>query len=160
VWDFDGDGLNDVLGSSAHAYGIAWNRQTPDGWETHMIDDTDSQTHAIHLADLNGDGLVDFVTGKRFWAHNGHDPGSFEPSVLCWYELRIDQGEPIWIKHEIDDDSGVGLHFEIADVDGDGLLDIVTSNKNGRLLLPTAAIVRLFDFDPSQLVWLVKEMVG
>ena len=28
VWDFDGDGDQDVLGSSPHAYGIAWTEQT------------------------------------------------------------------------------------------------------------------------------------
>ena len=36
-----------------------------------------------------------------------------------------------WIKHSIDTNSGVGLHFQIIDVDHDGLLDIVTSNKKG-----------------------------
>ena len=141
VWDFDGDGDNDVLSSSAHGYGIAWCEQKPDGWETHMIDERDSQTHAIHLADLNGDGLMDFVTGKRFWAHNGHDPGSFEPAVLCWYELQREQGKPVWIKHEIDRNSGVGLHFQVVDVNGDRRLDIVTSNKKGVYVfeqLPTA----------------------
>lgn len=131
VWDFDGDGDNDVLGSSAHAYGIAWSEQTPDGWQTHMIDERDSQTHAIHLADLNGDGLMDFVTGKRYWAHFVHDPGSHEPSVLCWYEASRKDGKVSWIKHQIDDDSGVGLHFRIVDVNNDGRLDIVTANKKG-----------------------------
>ncbi len=76
VSDLDGDGDQDVLGSSAHAYGIAWTEQTADGWKIHMIDESDSQTHAIQLADMNGDGLLDFVTGKRYWAHNGHDPAS------------------------------------------------------------------------------------
>ena len=131
VWDFDGDGDNDVLGSSAHAYGIGWSEQTPDGWQTHMIDERDSQTHAIHLADLNGDGLMDFVTGKRYWAHYVHDPGSHEPSVLCWYELSRKDGKVSWIKHPIHDDSGVGLHFRIVDINGDGRLDIVTANKKG-----------------------------
>ena len=131
VSDLDGDGDNDVLGSSAHGYGIAWTEQTAEGWQIHEIDNTDSQTHAIHLADVNRDGLIDFVTGKRFWAHNGHDPGSYEPAVLCWYEMRRQDDQTTWIKHQIDGDSGVGLHFQIVDMNGDGLLDIVTSNKKG-----------------------------
>jgi len=131
VWDFDGDGDQDVLGSDPHAYGIAWCEQTPEGWQTHMIDQRDSQTHAIHLADFNGDGLMDFATGKRFWAHFVHDPGSYEPSVLCWYELSRKDGKVAWIKHPIHDDSGVGLHFRILDVNGDKQLDIVTANKKG-----------------------------
>jgi len=131
VSDLDGDGDNDVLGSSAHGYGICWCEQTPEGWRIHEIDKSDSQTHALHLADLNGDGLVDFVTGKRFWAHNGHDPGSYEPAVLCWFEQKRKDGRPDWIKHQIDVDSGVGLHFQIVDLGGDKLLDVVTSNKKG-----------------------------
>jgi len=131
VWDFDRDGDNDVVGSSAHAYGIAWCEQTPSGWRTHQIDNSISQTHALHLADINRDGLMDFVTGKRFWAHNGHDPGSYQPAVLCWFEQKRKDGRPEWTKHQIDVDSGVGLHFEVVDLDRDGLLDVVTSNKKG-----------------------------
>ena len=74
---------------------------------------------------------MDFVTGKRYWAHNGHDPGSYEPSVLCWYELARAGGRVTWHKHLIHSGSGVGLHFRIRDMNGDGRLDIVTSNKNG-----------------------------
>ncbi|MFQ6130640.1 MAG: FG-GAP repeat domain-containing protein [Armatimonadota bacterium] len=131
VWDFDGDGDSDVLGSSPHGYGISWCEQTPEGWQTHEIDSSVSQTHALHLADLNDDGLMDFVTGKRFWAHNGHDPGSYEPAVLCWFEQKRPDGRPEWTKHLIDVDSGIGLHFQVIDVNGDRLLDVVTSNKKG-----------------------------
>ncbi len=131
VYDFDGDGDNDVLSSSAHAFGIWWHEQTADGWKTHTIDDTYSQTHAICLADINGDGLPDFVTGKRWWAHMGHDPGSDMPAVLMWYELTRKDGRPSWVRHQIDNDSGVGTQFEVADVNGDKLPDIVVSNKKG-----------------------------
>ncbi len=39
----------------------------------------------------------------------------------------------MWIPHEIDteDDSGVGTQFEVVDMNGDGLLDVITSNKHG-----------------------------
>jgi len=131
VYDFDGDGDNDVLSSSAHRYGIWWHEQTPDGWKTHEIDKSFSQTHAVCLADINGDGLPDFVTGKRFWAHMGRDPGEREPALLVWFELARKDGRPVWTKHVIDDDSGVGTQFEVADVDRDGLLDVVISNKKG-----------------------------
>jgi len=131
VDDFDGDGDNDVLSTSAHRYGVWWHEQTSDGWTTREIDNTISQTHAVIAADINGDGLTDFVTGKRWYAHNGRDPGAEEPALLVWYELRRAGGRPLWIRHTIDDDSGVGTQFEVTDLNGDGLLDVVTSNKKG-----------------------------
>jgi len=132
VYDFDGDGDNDVLSSAAHQIGIWWHEQKPDGWQTHEIDRSFSQTHGLCFADINGDGLMDFVTGKRWWAHgpNGDvNPG--DPAVMYWFELTRKEGKPVWIPHEFDHDSGVGTQFEVADVNGDGLLDVATSNKKG-----------------------------
>jgi hypothetical protein len=143
VYDFNTDGAPDVLSSSAHRFGIWWHEQRrgmggaagedPD-WIVHQIDDSISQTHALALADLNGDGLPDFVTGRRHWAHNGHDPGEDQPAVLVWYEYRLVEGRPRWTRHLIDDNSGIGTQFEVTDVNRDGLLDIVTSNKKGTFL--------------------------
>jgi len=132
VYDFDGDGDNDLLSSSAHNIGIWWHEQTPDGWKTHEIDRSMSQTHSLCLADINSDGLPDFVTGKRWWAHGPTgDVNPNDPAVLFWFELSRQDGKPVWTPHEIDHDSGVGTQFAVADVNGDGLLDVVTSNKKG-----------------------------
>jgi hypothetical protein len=132
VYDFDGDGDSDVLTSSPHAYGIWWHEQSPGGkWQTHEIDKTFSQTHSVCLADINGDGLPDFVTGKRWWAHAAGDPGVDEPAVIYWFELTRENGRAKWTAHQFDHDSGVGTQFEVVDVNGDGLLDVVTSNKKG-----------------------------
>ncbi|MCX5758399.1 MAG: VCBS repeat-containing protein, partial [Candidatus Hydrogenedentes bacterium] len=136
VYDVDGDGHNDVITSSAHDYGIWWFEQRQENGATtfvqHEIDKGISQTHALILADINNDGLQDLITGKRYYAHCGHDPGCHEPAVLCWFELlRPEPGKFEYRKHEIDNDSGVGTQFQVCDVDGDGLLDVVTSNKKG-----------------------------
>jgi hypothetical protein len=154
VFDFDGDGDNDVVGSSAHRRGIWWYEQTTpasgghepaETWQTHLIDESIAQTHALVLADMNGDGLPDLVTGKRFYAHNGNDPGEDEPPEIAWYELSraadpnpkaatSGRGLPAWKKHVIDADSGVGTQFEVHDMNADGLLDIVVANKRGVFL--------------------------
>jgi putative membrane-bound dehydrogenase-like protein len=140
AFDFDGDGDNDIVGSSAHRRGIWWHEQTAQAsgelqpsvsWKTHLIDDSIAQTHALVLADMNGDGLPDLVTGKRYYAHNGRDPGEDEPAHLAWFELSRQGDKPTWTKHLIDEDSGVGTQFEVVDISGDGLLDIISSNKRG-----------------------------
>ncbi len=134
--DFDGDGDQDVLASSAHNYGIWWLERSGDptdkaSWTAHVIDTSYSQHHSLVVADIDEDGLLDFVTGKRWYAHNGHDPGGKQPAVLCWWELdRTAQG-PRWKRHWIDSDSGVGIEFEVVDINGDGRLDIAVANKKG-----------------------------
>jgi hypothetical protein len=152
VYDVNGDGLNDVITSwDAHAYGLAWCEQVRTGagiaFTKHMLVNTKpednpygvkfSQIHALALADINGDGLMDFVTGKRFWAHgpsNDADPGA--PAVLYWFELkRAKDRTAEFIPHQIDDDSGVGTDITVADVNGDGRLDVVSSNKKGLSVL-------------------------
>lgn len=136
TYDVDGDGDQDVVASSAHDYGIWWyeQHQDPDGdvlWTRHLIHDAFSQTHGLALRDINGDGLPDLVTGKRYFAHNGKDPGGHEPPVLYWFELTRSDGEPRWVPHPIDDDSGVGVEVVVDDVNGDGRPDIITANKKG-----------------------------
>ena len=131
VLDADGDGDMDVISSSAHDYGIWWHEQQAAGkWITHDIDTSFSQSHAMAMADINQDGHPDLTTGKRYFAHNGHDPGEYEPAVLYWFEY-IPGKTPRWIPHEIDNNSGIGNSFVVTDMNKDGLLDIVVSNKKG-----------------------------
>jgi hypothetical protein len=132
TYDFDGDGDNDIVSSSAHQTGIWWHEQTPEGWKRHEIDASFSQTHSLCFADMNSDGLPDLVTGKRWWAHGAKgDPGSEQPAVMYWFEFKREEGKPTWTAHQFDHDSGVGTQFEVADINGDGLLDVATGNKKG-----------------------------
>jgi putative membrane-bound dehydrogenase-like protein len=155
VTDVDGDGDADVITSiSAHAYGLSWfeqDRQKVLGYEkirfvehhlmgekpeecTHGISFT--ELHALALADVDGDGLQDFVTGKRFWAHGPTgSPGAGDPSVLYWWKLVRKDGKADFEPHPIDDDSGVGTQVVAGDVDGDGKTDVVVGNKKGTFVL-------------------------
>ena len=131
--DLDRDGDQDILSASAHNFGIWWHEQTAEkAFQTHLISTEFSQTHGTALADLDGNGLPDLITGKRFYAHNSKDPGGNDPAVLYWFELKQDeQGQPSWLPHQIDDNSGVGLQVVVEDLNGDGKLDIISSNKKG-----------------------------
>jgi hypothetical protein len=135
VIDINGDGRADILTTSAHDYGICWFEQGADGkWTQHVIDNTWSQSHASVLADMNGDGKLDLVTGKRYMAHNGNDPGEREPLGIYWYEYRKDEkGAVEWIRHIVDYGGrmGGGMQIVVQDLDGDGDLDIVSGGKAG-----------------------------
>jgi hypothetical protein len=140
VEDFDGDGDADVATTSAHQRGVWWFERVKGDqgitFQQHEIDKTHSQTHALILADINRDGTLDLVTGKRFWAHTGGDPGIDEPAVILWYEVRRpEKGKVEFLPHLVDSDSGVGTQFEVRDINGDGKLDIISSNKKGVHLL-------------------------
>jgi VCBS repeat protein len=139
VADVNGDGRSDVIAGAGHDYGVFWFEQQAASssgqahWTRRTIDSTWSQAHASTLADLNGDGQPDFVTGKRYMAHNGNDPGEREPLGVYWYEWRAAGGRVEWIRHVIEYGGrvGGGLQIPVVDVDGDGDRDLVCAGKSG-----------------------------
>jgi len=138
IWvsDVNGDGLSDLIAGAAHTYGLFWYEQVKNNGEIsfipHEIDHSWSQAHALSLADLDLDGDLDLVTGKRWRAHGGGDPGADEPNGMYWYEVSPGEVNP-WTKHIISYDNGVGAgnNVGIADMDKDGDLDIVVTTKEG-----------------------------
>lgn len=148
VYDVNGDGLNDIItGLSAHGFGLAWYEQYKEGgaiqFREHIVMNKDvkenrygvkfSELHAIDLVDMDGDGVKDIVTGKRFWSHGRTgDPDRNSAAVLYWFKLvRGANGAVDFVPNKIDDASGVGTQVVAGDINGDGLPDIVVGNKNG-----------------------------
>ena len=154
IYDVDGDGLNDVVTVlHCHLYGFAWYKQVrKDGDITFeqniliprsdkMFDQNEnsfpkvSQLHALAAADLNGDGVPDVVTGKRYWAHGPEgDIATNDPAILMWWETKRDGNNTTLIPHIIDEDSGVGMNFTVGDLNSDGTPDIVIGNKKGSFI--------------------------
>ena len=146
--DIDGDGDQDVISSvNAHGWGLAWYEQVGEegsvAFREHTIMGDRSQLeqygvaftqpHALALADINGDGLADIITGKRRWAHGPEgdiEPGA--PPVVYWFELkRKADGSVEYVPHLIDDESGVGVQILATDLNGDGVTDVATTSKLG-----------------------------
>ncbi|HZL35304.1 MAG TPA: VCBS repeat-containing protein [Tepidisphaeraceae bacterium] len=144
AYDVNGDGRPDIITSiEAHGYGLAWFEQKEDGsFQKHIIvghNESENpqgvkitQMHAVDLVDINGDGLKDIVTGKRYYAHGAHgDAEPHAPPVLYWFELKRDNGKVTWTAHKIDDDSGVGTQVLAQPINGDKHPAIVVGNKKG-----------------------------
>lgn len=135
--DFNRDGEMDFLGSDAHGYGLWWFEQVKEkdgskSFTQHEIRMDMSQLHAVNGFDFDGDGIKEYVAGKRYLAHLGRDPGSSDPAVLTLIEhSKSTKKKPLVTASAIDEDSGAGTQIWIEDMNGDNKPDIITSNKKG-----------------------------
>jgi hypothetical protein len=142
VHDVDADGDNDLIWGRGHRYGLYWlentnpkrERGTPSSWTRHAIDTSWAQPHSLLLADLNGDKQPELIAGKRYMGHEGKDPGEYERIQVFSY--AFDRERRTFDTTLIADTcAGFGLDPKIADIDGDGDLDILAADRNGLSLL-------------------------
>ena len=77
-YDVNDDGKMDIIYGQGHSYGLYWLEQQGDRahptWVKHAIDESFSQIHALLLADIDGDGQPELITGKRYRGHGGTTP--------------------------------------------------------------------------------------
>lgn len=152
IYDVNGDGLNDVVTAlEAHGFGLVWHEQTRGtdgtvGFVMHTImegpngenagDVVFSQPHATAFADFNGDGLLDFLVGKRFWSHldTYNDPDPHGAPVLYLYRATRNPDAPggaEFVPELIHNRSGGGNTVLATDINGNGHLDILTATNRG-----------------------------
>jgi hypothetical protein len=136
VADVNGDGVSDLIVGGGHEYGLDWWEQRRQGatrtWIRHPIDPYNSQYHDLQWIDIDRDGRPELVTGTRYRAHNGRDPGARDPVGIyyfkwtgeCFVKQVIDHGFPR-------EATGLGIYFAVADLTGNGYPDVVAPGKDG-----------------------------
>ena len=151
IYDVNGDKLNDVVTSlEGHGFGLAWYEQKRDAagritFLQHIIMDSAldknagdvwfTQPHAVTFADINQDGILDMVTGKRHHSHFQYtDPDNWGMPVLYVYRVVRNPSAPggaEFVPELVHNRSGVGSHIGVGDLNRDGTADIVTSGASG-----------------------------
>ena len=159
-YDVNHDGKLDLIYGQGHGYGLYWLEQagTPQQprWIRHTIDESFSQSHALALVDIDGDGVPELITGKRYRGHSGNDPGSYDPVVVYAYRLpteaafaALNRGgstggtgtmvigdsstDPVFTRMDlsVNGTASAGTQFVAADLDHDGDMDLASAGKLG-----------------------------
>jgi FG-GAP-like repeat len=142
-YDVNHDGKLDLIYGQGHGYGLYWLEQAGTAsdpkWVRHTIDESFSQSHALILADIDGDGTPELITGKRYRGHAGDDPGSYDPVVIYAYKLPTKEqfaegkGDPAFPRIALSENgtASAGTQFIAADLDHDGDLDLASAGKLG-----------------------------
>jgi hypothetical protein len=151
VYDVNGDKLADVVTAlEGHGFGLAWHEQKRDAggkitFVRHIIMDSVldknagdvwfTQPHATTFADINQDGVMDFLVGKRHHSHFQYtDPDNWGMPVLYVYKVVRNPKAPggaEFVPELVHNRSGVGSHFATGDLNKDGTPDIATSGPSG-----------------------------
>jgi len=124
IGDVDNDGFSDVVVGNMGRENQLFLNDGKGGFQAAMdISDEVFETFSISLGDVNGDKLLDIVVGNigdknRVYINNGRSYPFFGVAGQI-----------------ISDDSSNTLSIELADINGDGCLDVIAGNYKGSTYL-------------------------
>ena len=113
--DIDGDGDLDILGAGYLSREITW-WENMDGtgisWTEHTVDAYCYGANSVYAGDIDGDGDLDIVGAAR------------SSDSISWYE-NINGTGTSWNERTVDRDFRRPASVYLADIDGDGYLDVL-----------------------------------
>ncbi len=136
VVDVNGDGLNDLIVGQAHGYGLDWYEQVAENRQRKFvknpIDPFQSQYHCLEWVDIDNDGEMELVTGKRYRAHNGNDPGADDHLGIYYFKWNGSSFTKNIISYgPFGEGTGAGIFFAVEDVNDSGFKDVIVAGKDG-----------------------------
>jgi hypothetical protein len=152
--DVNQDGKLDLIANSSRAEkltpiyeSICW-FETPTaskGWVRHVFADKDAPggSHYMGFGDINNDGRPDIACGAK--GGEGFPGGEW----FAWWEQPVNGTEP-WKKHLLSDKEVGASNIIPADVNRDGIMDLVAARGHGHgILLYLGPDFKQIEVDPE-----------
>ena len=118
VADMDGDGDLDIVSASDRDNTIAWYEHdgaADPSWSAANIVTNVDGARGLSVADMDGDGDFDIVSAAR------------DDDAIDWFE-NDGAADPTWTKANIATTADGALDAKVADMDGDGDMDIISAS--------------------------------
>ena len=136
VEDMDGDGDFDVIVATQDDDSIDWYENIggpEEKWQKNNISKNVNATNGVFVGDMDGDGDMDILSASQddnriaWYENNGKSDPSFTDADIAKDNVGGDDRDPKSV--------GQAMDVRAADMDGDGDLDVLTTNYNGNFHL-------------------------